>query len=605
MAMRHIARRVSLLVVVATICTAAFGVVGAMGATAPPGTVRAASLGSTPWPSFGHDIGQTRRSPYLGVQTNQLKWSVRWSGDTVRSSAAIDADGTIYVGGGGTRSLHALNPDGSAKWTCVLGGAVWSSPAIDSAGTIYVGCYDGKLYAIDPDNGSIKWSAPTGVIAYESPAIGPDGTIYCGSYESTMHAFNPGDGSVKWLHEVGTTIFTGPSIDAAGTVYVAAGDLYAFDPDDGAVDWTFTGSDKIWVSPAIDAEGTLYFASSSGTVYALDSATHTPKWTPSSLGSPVVASLAIGTGGTVYVGCEDGNLHALDSTDGSVKWSHNTGGRIQSSPTVGSDGTVYVGSDSKKIEALDPDDGSVKWSYTTGKLVYASPVIGADGTVYVGSDDGFLYAFGVTAAPRVTDIALTTGPNTALAFGSGFPIKGKLRSGGVGLSGQSIILQSAAPGGSFRDTAFVATTDAGGVFSFSVKPTSKTYYRARFAGTATYHGSGPTASVYALPRVYVRTPIAPKKMRPGRSYTVYGYLKPRHASGTKPVQVKCYKKNSAGVYKYHHTVYAKVSDYYSYSKYKAKVKLPHRGKWRLRAYARADSQHASSWSSGYDYVTVK
>ncbi len=143
------------------------------------------------------------------------------------------------------------------------------------------------------------------------------------------------------------------------------------------------------------------------------------------------------------------------------------------------------------------------------------------------------------------------------------------------------------------------------MFSFSVKPASKTYYCVRFAGTATYEASGPTTSVYALPRVYVGTPIAPKTMRSTRSYSVYGYLKPKHASGTKPVQVKCYKKNRAGVYKYHHTAYAKASDYPPYSKYKASVKLPHRGKWRLRAYAPADTLHAAAWSSGYDYVTVK
>ena len=78
--MRRIVWRVALVVVViATICAAAIGAVGAMGATAPPGTMRTASLGSTPWPSFGYDMGQTRHSPYLGVQTNQRKWSVRLS----------------------------------------------------------------------------------------------------------------------------------------------------------------------------------------------------------------------------------------------------------------------------------------------------------------------------------------------------------------------------------------------------------------------------------------------------------------------------------------------------------------------------------------------
>jgi len=33
--------------------------------------------------------------------------------------------------------------------------------------------------------------------------------------------------------------------------------------------------------------------------------------------------------------------------------------------------------------------------------------------------------------------------------------------------------------------------------------------------------------------------------------------------------------------------------------------LPYKGKWRVRAYAPADSKHSAAWSSGYDYITVK
>jgi hypothetical protein len=43
----------------------------------------------------------------------------------------------------------------------------------------------------------------------------------------------------------------------------------------------------------------------------------------------------------------------------------------------------------------------------------------------------------------------------------------------------------------------------------------------------------------------------------------------------------------------------------SKSKYSTSMSLSLTGKWRLRAYAPADFQHAAAWSSGYDYVTVK
>lgn len=143
-----------------------------------------------------------------------------------------------------------------------------------------------------------------------------------------------------------------------------------------------------------------------------------------------------------------------------------------------------------------------------------------------------------------------------------------------------------------------------GVVKATLRLKSAATYRAVFGGSVTHE---PNASFPALvkPRASVGTPKAPTTMSRYRYYTVYGYLKPRHTSGTKPVKIKCYRKNSAGVYRYHHTVYAKVSNYSSYSKYKASVRLPHSGRWRLRGYAPADSGHSSTWSHRYDYVTVR
>ena len=51
--------------------------------------------------------------------------------------------------------------------------------------------------------------------------------------------------------------------------------------------------------------------------------------------------------------------------------------------------------------------------------------------------------------------------------------------------------------------------------------------------------------------------------------------------------------------------YAKASNVSSYSKYTATLRLTKSGRWRLRAYAPADAQHAATWASTYTYVTVK
>jgi len=108
----------------------------------------------------------------------------------------------------------------------------------------------------------------------------------------------------------------------------------------------------------------------------------------------------------------------------------------------------------------------------------------------------------------------------------------------------------------------------------------------------------------SLPKATVYTPVAPSTMYRGHSYTIYGYVAPRHTSGTYLATLKFYLRNSHGVYVFHNSVNAK-RYYYSTtkSKYSARVSLPHAGRWRVRA-MHGDAGHSTSYS-GYDYITVK
>ena len=72
------------------------------------------------WWMFHHDPQHTGRSAFSGPSVPLLKWEYatgRWN----RSSPAIGADGTIYVGSDDD-NLYALNPaDGSLKWKYATG----------------------------------------------------------------------------------------------------------------------------------------------------------------------------------------------------------------------------------------------------------------------------------------------------------------------------------------------------------------------------------------------------------------------------------------------------------------------------------------------------
>jgi hypothetical protein len=121
---------------------------------------------------------------------------------------------------------------------------------------------------------------------------------------------------------------------------------------------------------------------------------------------------------------------------------------------------------------------------------------------------------------------------------------------------------------------------------------------------ASYNAWRTEATQTPLPKATVYTPRAPSTMSHSKYYTIYGYLKPWHASGSYPIRIYKYRYVSGHWKSYGYTL-AKATNRYDYSKYSRSIKLPYHGRWRLRAYAPADSGHIATWSSGYDYVTVK
>ncbi|MEW5801071.1 MAG: PQQ-binding-like beta-propeller repeat protein [bacterium] len=374
-------------------------------------SAQSGGLANSAWPCLGHDVRHTGQSPYLGAQTNTLKWSYQ-TGSGVWSSPAIGVDGTMYIGisYGETGEVFALDPNGSKKWSYqTIGGGVVSSPAIGADGTIYVGSLDHNLYALNP-NGSKKWSYLTGNGIDSSPVIGADGTIYVGGLYDKFYVLDP-NGNVRWSYplEIGLT-WSSPAIGADGTIYIVGSDsnLTALDPN-GSLKWSYylAGNETV-SSPALGADGTIYVARSygeGGDLYAVDP-NGVLKWDHFLDGYGTFSSLAIGTDGTMYIGMSGNNLAALDP-NGNPKWSYQTGGEIVSAPAIGADGTVYFGSSlsqSGEVIALDPN-GSLKWSYQTGGIV-SSPAIGADGTVYIASSDGSVYAFaGKVATPSLSPVS--------------------------------------------------------------------------------------------------------------------------------------------------------------------------------------------------------
>lgn len=198
-------------------------------------------------------------------------------------------------------------------------------------------------------------------------------------------------------------------------------------------------------------------------------------------------------------------------------------------------------------------------------------------------------------------------PATLTAYDQTYVISGTVLFQGEPAAGQKVELWTSSTGapGSFKKSSYAVQTAAGGTFSFTMKPRTITHYAVRSASSIADPDPLWSNSVKVVPQVSISNPYAPSTMYRTRYYTVYGYLKPRHTAGTKPVKIFRYRLVSGKWKQYGTYVWAKASNYSSYTKYSASVKLPYAGRWRLRAYHAADAGQPAKWSSGYDYVTVK
>ena len=240
---------------------------------------------------------------------------------------------------------------------------------------------------------------------------------------------------------------------------------------------------------------------------------------------------------------------------------------------------------------------SVKISTTLSRLTFTAPK-STMYTIYVGGSA--VGDFSVKPALlQATSLTGTSGTK-AVAYNGAATIYADLKSGASQLSGMPVVLESSSNGSSGWTRASEAIAHpVAGRYQASVRRTSTRYYRFRFAGQTPYAASAGRV-IKVDPRVYLSTPVLPGTISRVRSYSVYGYLKPRHTGNAVLIYADRYVGgrwvNSA-------IVSARASNYSSYSKYVGSLRVKYPGKWRIRAY-HDDASHYPT-SSAYRYVTVK
>jgi outer membrane protein assembly factor BamB len=397
------------------------------------------------------DPQHTGRSPYAGPRRPQLLRTfdlngleTREPGDprpNIESSAAIGADGTIYLGHF-PGNLCALRDPGSGDrlqllWRFHPPGAssFHTTPALGRDGTVYAGFStggatpqaQGTFYALRaPASGQdaqVAWAVDLGPGRQTcSPTLAADGTIYAVSGAGRLVVLAP-DGRVRWTAQTGPAVKAAPALGADGTVYLASmdGRLYAVAPPagggtEGSIRWTFDfgahpgrtppvsapapppGADGVGsgASPTVAPDGTIYLGANNSNFYAL-APDGTLRWLYEAERevAGIWSSAALSAdGATLYFGANKGGLYALHRADGAVRWRFPVYGSIYNSPTLDSRGTLYTGSTIGHLFALEAATGRPVFDYDAGAPIWTAPAIRRDGALVVGDTRGRVMLFG-------------------------------------------------------------------------------------------------------------------------------------------------------------------------------------------------------------------
>jgi outer membrane protein assembly factor BamB len=242
-----------------------------------------------------------------------------------------------------------------------------------------IGNSDGNVYALDVDTGNAKWQFKTDHRVWATPLVVED-TVYIGSMDRHLYALSLSDGEELWRFGADGAFASTPTLQD-GVLYIGtfANRVYAIDADDGTEIWRFPeenpSDDWFWGSPAVDGD-IVYAVDVKGNVYALDAETGEQMWhtkledaAQPAEKTPVRGGPALTEdGGTLLISSENGTLYALDTADGSRKWTAQDDGKGYVTPIVDGDivyeGRIHGTYRVRALELLDGGDGYKElWVY--------------------------------------------------------------------------------------------------------------------------------------------------------------------------------------------------------------------------------------------------
>lgn len=532
---------------------------------------------------------------------------------------AVSSDGTV-VAGTPTGVVRGTNHATTWGGTIPLGSRVVALAVPSSGTTWYAGTYSTGVFR--SVNGGTSWtSASSGLGAGEvyGLGVGPDGTVYAGTMSGVFRSTDSGASWTSYNAGLGNTRVRDLAVGLGGIILAGTDRGAWVEHHDGRAPQTT--ADVVPASP--DGLSDWYVTAPSVGLSADETATTQYQWDGTGGSwSTYATTLTAGEGAhTLYYRSIDsaGNTEtarslalsvdtALPSDPGLASTSHSVG-------TTSTDHEVDVSVSGATDTASGVAGFSVLWSSDpteTPDAIVDHPADTADissgeladGTWYVhvrtrdvaghwtstAHEGPFALARGVTA--------LTAGTSaTKTRYGGKVTVTGMLSSsleGGpsVPVTGSSAVTLMRSTNGGVTWLPVAQATDASGTGTYSAPANVDRNTRFRFSYTGdTGHLGCVSPAVNVSCGAYLSTPSTPPSVLKGRTFTISGYLKPRHPGKTK---VEVWRKIGTRWVRYRVPL-ALNADYSTYTRYSLRYAVPYSGWWRVRAY-HADAGHLATYS---------
>lgn len=319
-------------------------------------------LSAGAWPGRYSDAHNSSASAADGLSDVSVAWT-RSVGGTVGSPPSIAPGGQIFVSASTDTgcNLFAFQMDtGRKRWcTRLAPGVEVVTPVADTVANVYVG-EEGGLYSFN-EHGQRRWRIPVSGTPRSVQFTG-DGNLLAVTHFGQVNVVDTQTGKLAapiydMVPVPGVGDGTNVPRQAPGHGLAAC---FGGSPDcpvatTPAVD---VATDRIFVTlwrPGADRAALVALRYTGG-----DDAHIAEEWSSEDLpGGAVTSPVLSADGATVYVHDGDGTLWAIDAATGSPRWSHDPGYITSTGPAVTADGTILLaggGADGPLVALRDAGD---------------------------------------------------------------------------------------------------------------------------------------------------------------------------------------------------------------------------------------------------------